>query len=116
MNGARSNIVVRRVVAVLALLTTPFVAVERAKAQVPPSNSCTPAAPVNGTAVTCTGTVTNQNPPNGWGTGVETGDTITVQNGAVLMGTNGLFVGTANTVTNDGGHDSSQQYRHQGGR
>jgi hypothetical protein len=34
---------------------------------------CSPAAPVNNTTVTCTGTVTNQNSPNGYGTGAENG-------------------------------------------
>ena len=33
---------------------------------------CSPAAPVNNTTVTCTGTVTNQNSPNGYGTGPRT--------------------------------------------
>jgi len=46
-----------------------------------------PAAPVNNTTVTCTGTVTNQNSPNGYGTGVENGLTINVQAGATVTGT-----------------------------
>ena len=68
---------------VLALLTAPFVAVEQAHAQV---GTCTPptsnSTPVNHTIVTCTGATITQNRPNGWGTGVETGDTITVLAGA----------------------------------
>jgi hypothetical protein len=48
---------------------------------------CSPAAPVNNTTVTCTGTVTNQNSPNGYGTGVENGLTINVQAGATVTGT-----------------------------
>jgi fibronectin-binding autotransporter adhesin len=40
---------------------------------------CSPAAPVNNTTVTCTGTVTNQNSPNGYGTGAENNLTINVQ-------------------------------------
>src|SRR4029077_17665857 len=48
---------------------------------------CSPAAPVNNTTVTCTGTVTNQNYPNGYGTGAENGLTINVQAGATVTGT-----------------------------
>jgi hypothetical protein len=67
---------------------------------------CTPAAPVNNTTVTCTGTVTNQNPPNGYGTGVETGLTINVQAGATVTGTpapgDGIDVAGGNTLINLG--------------
>jgi len=68
---------------------------------------CTPAtpapgpggAPVSGTTVTCSGTVTNQNNPNGYGTGLETNNTINVQTGATVTGTNnGLAIGDNNIV------------------
>ena len=77
MSTAGSNILARRI-AVLALSVASFTAVERSHAQVPPANSCSPPAPVNNTNVTCSGTVTNQNAPNGYGTGTETGLTIDV--------------------------------------
>jgi fibronectin-binding autotransporter adhesin len=67
---------------------------------------CTPAAPVNNTTVNCTGTVTNQNSPNGYGTGVETGLTINVQAGASVTGTaspgDGIAVAGGNTLNNLG--------------
>ena len=67
---------------------------------------CTPAAPVNNMTITCTGTVTNQNSPNGYGTGVETGLTINVQAGATVTGTtspgDGIAVAGGNTVNNLG--------------
>jgi len=71
---------------------------------------CTPAAANNVTA-TCTGTTNNQgaNPPpssagvDGYGTGVETGVTVNVSNGASVTGTNnGINVGSG-TVNNGTG-------------
>ena len=101
MSTAGSNILARRI-AVLALSVASFTAVERSHAQVPPANSCSPPAPVNNTNVTCSGTVTNQNAPNGYGTGTETGLTIDVLTGATVSGTQrGIFIDTA-TVTNNG--------------
>lgn len=113
MNGARSNIVVRRATAVLALLSAPFAAVDRAGA----------VCALNNTIVTCSGPTINQNDPNGFGTGVETGDTIDVQLNASVTGTDkgisvldgtinnlgtisgglkGISTGTAITVINSG--------------
>ena len=55
----------------------------------------------------CTGTTTDQNPPNGFGTGTETGITINVQSGATVTSTaptaanpSGIFVedGTINNL------------------
>ena len=67
---------------------------------------CTPAAPVNNMIVTCTGTVTNQNSPNGYGTGVENNLTINVQANATVTGTtspgNGISVANGNTINNLG--------------
>ena len=70
-----------------------------------PKPVCDQTAPVNGVIVTCSGTTSNANPPNGWGTGVETGDTINVQPGASVNANAGgvaLFVNSG-TVNNDGG-------------
>lgn len=67
------------------MLSVSFAAIERAEAACNPATSA--ATPANNTTVTCSGTTTNQNDPNGWGTGNETGDTINVQTGATVTGT-----------------------------
>jgi outer membrane autotransporter protein len=67
------------------MLSVSFAAVDRAGAACDQTTST--ANPVNNTTVTCSGTTTNQNDPNGWGTGAETGDTINVQTGATVTGT-----------------------------
>src|SRR6202011_3435642 len=72
-------------------------------------NQCLPlavgAAPSN-TAVVCSGNVTNQNNPNGYGNGQQSGDTITVQPGAIVKGTgplgSGFLLGTNNIINNSG--------------
>ena len=57
---------------------------------------------VPGDTVVCT-TTTNQDAPNGYGTGVENGLTINVLSGATLTGTdNGLSLDSNNTVNNAG--------------
>ena len=57
---------------------------------------------VPGHTVVCT-TTTNQDAPNGYGTGVENGLTINVLSGATLTGTdNGLSLDSNNTVNNAG--------------
>ncbi|MBV8963259.1 MAG: hypothetical protein JOY97_09225, partial [Hyphomicrobiales bacterium] len=74
------------------------------------AQQCTPATttamPLNNTTVICTGTVTNQNTPNGYGTGVETGLTINVQANATVTATanfgQGISVGNGNTINNRG--------------
>jgi uncharacterized protein with beta-barrel porin domain len=64
---------------------------------------CAPAAPVSNTTVTCSGTTTNQNSPNGYGTGVENNDTVNVQTGATVTGTqSGFELGAGNTINNSG--------------
>src|SRR6187551_1804872 len=78
MNGGGANKLLRRVAAALALSTAPFAAVERANA------ACTPTAPAT---IDCTGATTDQNPPNGFGTGTETGITVNVQLGASVTST-----------------------------
>src|SRR5438309_1994270 len=68
--------------------------------------ACAPAAPVSNTTVTCSGTTTDQNPPNGYGTGVENNLTINVQTGASVSGTGvgaaGIDVSNAVIVNNSG--------------
>ncbi len=101
-----SKKIVWRVAAALMVSTAPFVAIQHVHAQTTPA--CTPAtatdAPVNGQTVTCTGgIITNQNDPNGYGTGVETGNTIIVDPSTTVTGTSvGISVNDA-TVTNNGG-------------
>lgn len=89
-------------VSALALLTGSLGIAGRAEA------ACTPTAPVNNTTVTCTGTTTNQNGTDGYGTQNDRGNTINVASGASVTGTgNGvlLFSGTVNnsgTITAQG--------------
>ncbi|MBX9845193.1 MAG: autotransporter domain-containing protein [Xanthobacteraceae bacterium] len=65
--------------------------------------ACAPPAPVNNTTVVCDTDTLNQNAPNGYGTGVETGLTINVLSGVTVTGTdNGIFVDTNNTINNSG--------------
>src|SRR5215471_3688507 len=99
MLRARSNLLCG-VAGAVTFLVAPLAVVERTQAAcAPPTSTATPA---NNTTVTCTGTTTNANPPNGWGTGVETGDTINVQAGATVSGTSaGISVNDA-TINNQG--------------
>ena len=60
----------------LALLAAPFAVADQARAQCTPTTAL--GTPANNTTVTCTGTTTNQNGSNGYGTGLETGVTINV--------------------------------------
>src|SRR5262245_65036697 len=69
----------RHVVA-LGLAIVSFTASERAAAD------CTPESPRDNTTVTCTGTTTNQNSPDGYGTSNDTGNTIKVETGASVTG------------------------------
>ena len=80
----------------LATLIAAFAASDRAEAK------CDPEAPVNDTTVTCKGTTTDQNAPNGYGTGVETGITVNVQPGASVTGTEIGIAFTSGTVNNSG--------------
>jgi len=67
---------------------------------------CTPPAgagtPPTDTIVTCSGTTTNQNAPNGYGNGTQSGLTINVQPGATVTGTNGLSLNSQNFINNAG--------------
>jgi hypothetical protein len=62
---------------------------------------CTPAAG-NDVTATCTGTTTNQDNPNGYGTGGETNLNTTVVTGATVTGTNFGIAFTTGSVTNFG--------------
>jgi uncharacterized protein with beta-barrel porin domain len=77
----------------------------------PAHAQCAPAAgagtPAPGTTVTCSGTVANQNPPNGYGDGSQNGLTINVLSAASVTGTGGavaagIAVNNNNTINNSG--------------
>ena len=82
----------------LALVIAPLMGIESAEA------ACTPVtavgALVNNQNVSCSGPITDQNAGGvGWGTGNETGNTITISTGATVTGTNfGISVGHDNTI------------------
>ena len=64
--------------------------------------ACTPAAPVDNTTVTCTGTTTNANGTAGYGTIVDSGNSYNIAPGATVTGsTVGLFLNFG-TVDNSG--------------
>ena len=89
----KPNIATSRIAAALLLSVALFVCAERAKADCSPSTSV--ATPANNTSVTCsTGTIT-ANGANGYGTGTETGDTITVVNANNGPNINTTVTGTA---------------------
>jgi hypothetical protein len=71
--------------------------------------ACDITSPVNNVTVTCTGTTTNANGTNGYGTGSigafggDTGNTYNIVSGASVSGTNnGLVFFTSGTVNNSG--------------
>ena len=67
--------------------------------------ACTPTTSptiLQDATVTCSGSTTNQNSPQGYGTGFETGLTINVQSGASLTGTNNGIYAAGATVNNSG--------------
>jgi uncharacterized protein with beta-barrel porin domain len=66
--------------------------------------ACTPTA-ANGVTATCTGATVNQNNPNGYGTGAETGITVNVTAGAgnTVTGTNDGISISEGAVTNGAG-------------
>ena len=83
------------------VVLTPLALVEGAEAD------CTPVSPVIDTIVTCTGTTTNQNDPNGFGTATDTGNTINVQPGAVVTGQQFGIEAASTTVNNNGRIEST---------
>src|SRR4051812_19862182 len=86
----------------LTLLIAVVASMDRAEA------ACDPASPVDNVTVTCTGTTTNQNGVNGYGSGGDAtprdnGNTYNIVSGASLTGTrNGLLVGRALIINNFG--------------
>src|SRR6266704_5997111 len=99
--AAGPGLAMRRHAMMLGLLIASVAANQQAQAR------CDPDAGSNVTA-TCTGTTLNQNPPNGYGTGVETNLNTTVVQGATVTGTAdantdsvGIFFRTG-SVTNFG--------------
>jgi uncharacterized protein with beta-barrel porin domain len=86
-----------RIVWVMALLATPLAAISQAEA------ACSPSAPINNTIVTCTGATNGQNGTAGYGTNVDTGNTITVPPGASVTGTAVGVILQTGTVDNFGG-------------
>jgi uncharacterized protein with beta-barrel porin domain len=75
---------------------------------VPPAVDASHPAP--GTTVTCSGTTTDQNGTDGYGTGNQSGITINVNSGATVTGSgaNGIFIGDA--IVNNLGSVSSASY------
>ncbi len=86
----------KRTVMAGLMMTASLAAIERAYA------ACAPTSPVNNATVTCTGTTTNQNDPDGYGTATDAGNTINVQAGASVTGTNAGLIMNIATVNNDG--------------
>jgi hypothetical protein len=64
MTTSSANYFMLRYAIALALIA-PFAASDRAEA-----DGCSPATPADNTTVACTGTTTNQDNPNGFGTGL----------------------------------------------
>ena len=96
MSGA-GHLIRRHAVALVPLVAL-VMASEQAKA------ACTPAAPVNDTKVTCSGTTNNQNGTTGYGTALDTGNTYNILSGASVTGTGlGLQFGGLDNVLNNFG-------------
>jgi uncharacterized protein with beta-barrel porin domain len=85
--------------AIAPLLLASFAAVDHAKA-----DGCTPAAPVSGATVTCTGTTLNQQAlDTGYGTQNDDNNTYDIQTGATVTGKNfGFLTGSGFTFNNSG--------------
>jgi uncharacterized protein with beta-barrel porin domain len=92
---SRADLAGRHVVA-LGLAIVSITASERAAAD------CTPQSPVNDAKVTCTDVTRNQNGQDGYGTGTDTGNTITVQSGASVTGDRTGLIFSTGMVNNSG--------------
>jgi len=79
-----------------ALLLAPCLVIERVEA------ACSPASPVNNATVSCTGTTTNSNGSDGYGTNTDVGNTYVIGSGATLTGTDHGLVFATGTVNNSG--------------
>jgi Autotransporter beta-domain len=94
MSGA-GHLIRRHAVALVPLVAL-VMASEQAKAE------CTPAAPVNNTTVTCSGTTNNQNGTTGYGTALDKGNTYNILSGASVTGTGlGLQYGNVGVFAAD---------------
>lgn len=79
------------------MLSALFAVSEQAKA------ACTPASPVDGVTVTCTGPTTNQNGTTGYGSNSDDHNTYDIVSGASLTGTNiGLQFNLEAVINNSG--------------
>lgn len=78
--GRRSVHLLRQLVGLVPLIAT-SATLDRAAA------ACTPVAPVNNAAITCTGVTVDQNGTTGYGSALDTGNTINVLAGASVTGT-----------------------------
>jgi len=94
MSGA--SYLIRRHTNVLVLLVASLAVSEQAKA------ACDPTSPVSDRTVTCTGTTTNANGNNGYGTAADTGNTYNVLSGASVTGTNIGLIFNTGAVNNSG--------------
>jgi outer membrane autotransporter protein len=103
MIGAKRNRLMCGVA--LALLAAPFAVADQARAQCTPTTAL--GTPANNTTVTCTGTTTNQNGSNGYGTGLETGVTINVGPTASAPGPASVTGDAAGISLGDGTINSS---------
>ncbi|MBR0927762.1 autotransporter domain-containing protein [Bradyrhizobium diazoefficiens] len=79
-----------------ALLLAPCFVIKRVEA------ACSPASPVNNATVSCTGTTTDSNGTNGYGTLIDVGNTYVIGPGATLTGTDVGLVFETGTVNNSG--------------
>jgi uncharacterized membrane protein YoaK (UPF0700 family) len=110
-----------RLVCVLAFLIAALAAIGQAEA------ACSPNAPVNNASIICSGLTNGQNGIAGYGTNADTGNTMTVQSSASVMGTSfgvilqsgtvnnfgGVFGGTLNpTGRHSGQHSYGHEFRH----
>ena len=84
----------------LATLIAAFAASDRAEAKCDPATTANP--PLTNTTVHCTRETVDQNAPNGYGTGFETGITINVQPGASVTGTAVGIAFASGTINNSG--------------
>ena len=105
MKPANPKLLTGRYALMLAVMISTLAAVDRAEAK------CDPESPVNDRTVTCTGTTDGQNGNAGYGSVIDSGNTINVLSGASVTGTlEGLLLhdGTINNdarieATGDGG-------------
>lgn len=84
-------------ICVLAFLIAAMAAIGQAEA------ACSPNAPVNNASITCSGFTNGQNGTAGYGTNADTGNTMTIQPTATVVGTSVGVIFQSGTVNNSGG-------------